>query len=164
MDHFICYKDNSILPNYSDLKKMNEINIEIPMLLNSELIQKELFLIDSKIIHLELNNSSNNKIELQKDSSYSYEKVFKSAFKHMVICLFPLLKKNPVFFGIVNFTTFDKSYLDAFEESNSIHHSELNSYRKNYIENIDLIDYILSDKIDSMEVGKKLWDIKDLKI
>jgi hypothetical protein len=164
MDHYVCTKDNSILPNYSDFKKMNEINIEIPMLLNSQLIQKELFLIDSKVLHLQINNSSNNKIDLESNyGNYSYEKVFKSSFKHMINCLIPLLKKKPVFFGIVNFTTFDKKYLNEFEENNSIHHNEVNLYRKNYLDNIELIEYILSDNVDSLEMGKKIWDIKDIR-
>jgi hypothetical protein len=173
MDHFVCTKDNSILPHYSELKKMNEINIEIPMLLNSDLIKRDIFYLNSKIIHLQFKNTSNNFLELKsgiglltdrKENHFSQERLFKFAFNHMVNCLVPLLKKNPVFFGVIKFETYDRSFLDEFEINRSIKKDEINLFRKNYLDTIDLINYLASDKLNSYEMGRKIWNINDLKI
>lgn len=173
MDHFICTKDNSILPSYGELKKMNEVNVEIPMLLNSDLMKKELFNINSKIIHLQFPNTTNNFLQLnndlgllddKKEKHLSHERLFKYAFNHMVSCLIPLLKNNPVFFGIVKCETYDKDFVDEFEFNRSISKEDVIHFRKNYLETIDLINYISSEKLDSYEMGKKIWTIQDLKI
>jgi hypothetical protein len=41
MDHFVCTKENSLLIDYAELKKTNEVNIEIQLLLNSEFIKEK---------------------------------------------------------------------------------------------------------------------------
>lgn len=173
MDHFVCTKDNSILPAYAELKKMNEVNIEIPMLLNSEFIKRDIFYVNSKIIHLQFQNTSNNFLQLKNDlgllndkneKHFSHERMFKYAFNHMVSCLVPLLKKNPVFFGLVKCETYDKEFLDEFEINRAIPKEELNHFRKNYLETIDLVNYVVSDKLDSYEMGKKIWTLTDLKL
>lgn len=172
MDHFVCTKDNSILPHYAELKKMNETNIEFPMLLNSDLIKRDIFYLNSKIIHLEFKNTQNNFLELKselglltdkKEKHFSQERLFKFAFNHMVHCLVPLLKKNPVFFGVVKCETYDKEFLDEFEINRSISKHEINFFRKNYLDTIELLNFIVSDKLDSYEMGRKIWSIEDLK-
>jgi hypothetical protein len=68
------------------------------------------------------------------------------------------LKINPVFFSLVNMSSFDNMYSDMFEYNNSIPLEEINSYRKNYDKNLDFIIKLLS--IDSVEFGKKIWDVE----
>lgn len=152
---------------------MNEVNVEIPMLLNSELMKRNILLVNSKIIHLEPKNTSNNHIHFksgmhflndQKENYYNQERIFKYAFNHMVNCLVPLLKNTPVFFGVVKYQTFDKSFLDEFEENRSIPKHELSDYKKNYLDYINLLDYLASDDLESIKMGKKVWDLNDLKI
>jgi len=152
---------------------MNEINIEIPMLLNSDLLKRDIFYINSKIIHLELKNTANNFLPLKsdlgllndkKEKHFSQEKLFKYAFNHMVSCLVPFLKKNPVFFGVVKCDSYDKSYLEDFELNRTIPKEEINHFKKSYLETIDLINFLISDELDSYEMGKKIWTVKDIKI
>ena len=54
--------------------------------------------------------------------------------------------------------------MERLENNKTIPDTELNIYKENYLKSIHLIEYICSDKLDSLEMAKKIWTIKDLDI
>jgi hypothetical protein len=123
------------------------------MLLNSHLYSNNKILINGKIIHLVMPTASNLLIP-----GFFPKKLAGQSLKNMIISMREKLKINPVFFSLVNLNSFDNLYHEMFEYNNSIPIDEINTYKKNYEKNVDFIVKLLS--IDSVEFGKKIWDIE----
>lgn len=136
---------------------MTRINLEHSMLLNSYIVNNQKLLINSKIIHLLMPSSSNLAI-----AGFLPKKLAGQSLKNMIISMREKLKVNPVFFSLVNLSSFDKMYSDMFEYNNSIPIEEIQNYRDNYDKNLDFIVDIL--KIDSLEFGKKIWNVEKDKL
>jgi hypothetical protein len=139
---------------------MTEINIENSMILNSKLLATNKLKVESKIIHLVLPSTSN----IKNIPGFHPKRLLGNSLKHMVNCSKQTLEKNPVFFSLVSIETYDKSFINRFENNISIPKEENQIYGLNYDKSIDLISCLLSDKLDPLEFGKKFWSLNDLNL
>ncbi len=137
---------------------MIQTNTESPMLLNSRLIGKNKIEIGSKILHLFIPITSN----LKNLPEFFPQRLFSQSMKHMVKCLKDELVKNPVFFSLLKCQTFDDQFFMRFEFNKTIPKEEIDQYKKNYDTSIELVRYLMSDKIEGLEFAKKFWELNDL--
>jgi hypothetical protein len=140
---------------------MTQTNIEGPMLLNSSIVKNNLIEINSKVLHLLLPSVSNFKTI--KEINFHPHRMMAQSLKHMVKCFKEDLIKNPIFFSLIKISTLDQSFIERFENNKTIPNEELEIYKKNYDKSLDFLCYLLSNKVDSLEFGKKLWDLQEYK-
>lgn len=138
---------------------MTQINIENSMILNSKLILKNRLEIDSKIIHFQLPSFKS----LEKIPNFYPKKMLGSALKHMVSCCKEDLIKNPVFFSLVSIDTIDEAYQKRFINNKTITEENLKNLKENYNKSVDMITYLLNDKLSGLDFGKKFWTLEDYK-
>jgi hypothetical protein len=137
---------------------MTQVNIENAMLLNSKLLSAKILEIDSKIFHLMLPHTKN----LEAVPNFLPKRMLGQSLKHMVNCCKEDLIKNPVFFSLINIDTFDKEYLHRFENNKTIPQEDIEKYKANYNQSIELINKLLSSKLSGLDFGKKFWSLEDL--
>jgi hypothetical protein len=136
---------------------MTQTNIENAMILNSKLLSSKRLEIDSKIFHLVLPST---KI-LDNIPSFAQKRMLGQSLKHLVNCCKEDLIKNPVFFSLITIQTLDQIYLKRFENNETLTKEEIQFFNDNYNKSIDLICYLLSDKISGLDFGKKFWNLDD---
>lgn len=139
---------------------MIKTNIENPIHLNSTLIGRGKIEIGSKILHI-LNPTTSN---LKNIPEFFPQRLFSQSIKHMVKCLKDDLVKNPVFFSLLKSQSFDEDFLKKLEYNETIPKGEIDEYRKHYKSTLDLIVYLMSNKIEGMEFANKFWDVNDLNL
>jgi hypothetical protein len=139
---------------------MIQTNIENTALLNGLLISNKLIEINSKIFHFvwPIPKNINNIPE------FNPNKILSNSLKHTVYVLNPRLKENPIFFSLIKNKTFDLSFIEELEKKGLLEVDEIKRYKDNYYKSIDMITHLLSDNVNSLDFGKKFWDVDEFKV
>jgi hypothetical protein len=137
---------------------MIQTNIENPMHLNSRLISRNKVEIGAKILHYLAPTTSN----IKNLPDFFPLRMFSQSMKHMIKCMKEDLTKNPVFFSLLKAQSFDEEYLNRFENNKTIPQDEIDEFRNNYENTVELINCLLSDKLEGHDFAKKFWDLNDL--
>lgn len=136
---------------------MTQTNIENSMILNTKIIASKKLEINSKILHFIFPTPSN----LNKIPEFYPRRLLGQSLKNMVKVSKEELTKTPVFFSLADIETFDNIYLKRFENNETIPKEELEKYINNYQNSLNLVGNLLSNQVESLEFGKKFWNLRD---